>query len=342
MRLSRFGGVCLVAFGLLAAWPVATAPVCAREPKGTPFPVTKTTKLTAKRSPYIIDGPTVIPKTAEVTVQLGVRIIGINNASLDVRGGLKIHGTQDRWVKITNVDFSPTKMPHRGLHLDMVDFYGCKFKHGEDGELGGKITIENSTFQRDCEFDIRFLRGFLKIMTVEWGMPCRIRCDRQKENPVPIEVEIRSSWCRAVEISGPAMANLRHSEIRGGLTCRNVTELTVDGCDITNELAIHQGPEDSFKKITLTKCNLFDGAELILDRPAGQKTKTERVRLNKFYFGPRGAGKALKDKKQIAERIKDGADNERVSVKATWTKPNKRKHLLVNYDTLRTRVPPLN
>ena len=48
-----------------------------------------------------------MPKNVEITVQLDVRIVGINDASLDVQGGLKIHGTQDHWVKIDGVDLSP-------------------------------------------------------------------------------------------------------------------------------------------------------------------------------------------------------------------------------------------
>src|SRR5262245_3025263 len=167
-----------------------------------PFPVEKTgTVRSDAGKTYYIDGAKVIPRTAEVTVQLGVSIVGINKASLDVQGGLKVHGTQDVWVTIRNVDFSPTRSTLKGLHLDCADLHGCTFRYGEDATLQGDVTIENSCLQRDCTFDVRLGGGFLKIMTVEFGMPCRMRSVRQKENSVPVEVEVRSSWMKTIELS---------------------------------------------------------------------------------------------------------------------------------------------
>ena len=107
---------------LLASLAVllSAAPAAAESPPpgAKPFPTNKSRKLRAKDGPvFYIDGPTVIPKKVEITVQLDVQIVGINGATLDVQGGLKVHGTQDHWVKITNVDFSPTRSPHKGFRF---------------------------------------------------------------------------------------------------------------------------------------------------------------------------------------------------------------------------------
>lgn len=305
-----------------------------------PFPLGRTTTVKGLGTKYYIDGPSVIPKNAEITVQRGVTIIGINGATLDIQGGLKIHGTQDTWVTIHAVDFSPTSMPRKDAHFDMVDFRGCRFQHADDQSIGGGITIENSCFQRDCTFDVRITGGFLKIMTVEFGMPCRVRSIRDKENRKPIEFEVRSSWMKAIHFSGPAMANFRHSEIRGGLHCMNVTQVVVDGCDISETLSFQQAAEESFKKLTLTKCNMFGEATVVCARPAGPKVKKERVRLQKFYFGPKD-GPGLRDKDDIQARLRDGSDAEDGNVTIQAAKPNKRSHKLVNYDTLRDRAPAL-
>jgi hypothetical protein len=312
-----------------------------KPPEGArPLPIDKTGTVRNDGYPYYLDGAQVLPPTAEVTVQLGVRIVGINKASLDVQGGLKVHGTEGNWVRIEGIDFSPTREARRGLHLDMVDFRGCRFAHGENEEIGGDVTIENSCFQNDCAFDVRMRRGFLKIMTCEFGMPCRIFCDRQKENSVPIEVEIRSSWMRELELRGPGMIFVRHTELKAGVTCRSVTQVEVDGCDVRADLTIEQQPEDDFKKITLTKCNLLAGARLVLRRKPGEKTRVERLAVDKFYFET-SAGPA-EGEKEIGPLIEDVDDDEAGnSVRALVSKGPKRPHLLVSYD-LRSRAPPLN
>lgn len=328
---------------LLGAGATAGARVAHAEspPAGAkPFPLRKTTIVRGRGTRYYIDGAAVIPRTAEITVQLGVTIIGINNASLDVRGGLKVHGTMGSWVVIKKVDFSPTSFPLRGLHLDMVDFHGCTFRHSEEQSIRGDVTIENSCLQRDCIFDVRLTAGFLKIMTVEFGMPCTIRSVRHKQNRKPIELEIRSSWMKEIHFSGPGMANFRHSEIRGGLTCTDVTQVMVDGCDLAGNLSFQQAPTESFKKLSLTKCNMFMDGKVVCARKAGPRTKRERVRLQKFYFGPK-IGRGLQKKAEIQARIRDGADTPGRTVTIGWTKPAKRPHMLVNYTTLRDRAPPL-
>jgi hypothetical protein len=337
--IARVVGV-LVATGLWLAGSAGSARAEAPPPGSVPLVCDRTGTIRAEGKSYYIDGAQVIPRSAEVTLQLGVTVVGINNASLDVQGGFKAHGTEDIWVTIRNVDFSPTTSPLKGVHLDMVDLVGCKWVHGETAGMDGTFTIENSCFQRDSTFNVCLRGGFLKIMTVEFGMPCRIRCVRQKENPVPIEVDVRSSWMKEIEISGPAVANFRHSEIKGGLVLKNVTDVMVDGCDISQKLAFHQAPDDSVKKIELTKVNFFDGARLVLERKKGPDTKTDKLKLDKPYFGTSG-DVAVVDDKGIAGLIDDAEDDPEGSIKVWWSKANKRKHLLVNYDTLRSRAPPM-
>ena len=46
----------------------------------------------------------------------------------------------------------------------------------------------------------------------------------------------------------------------------------VDGCDVSMGIAFHQGPDDSYGKVSLSKLNLFTGSTLVLERPAGPAT----------------------------------------------------------------------
>lgn len=331
-----------VLLGLLVL--AAGSPALAEAPPAgaVPFPVDKTTKLRAKDGPvFFIDGPTVIPKNVEITVQLDVSIVGINGASLDVQGGLKIHGTQDHWVKITNVDFSPTRTPKRGLHLDMVDMQGVKFVHSDEQGLEGDVVIENGTFQRDCAFDVRVIEGSLKLMTIESGIPWKIRCTPENPSRPGIEIGVRSCWARGIELTGPCEATFRHNELRGGLTCRDVTDVTVDGCDVwAGDLAFRQMAGATFKHLDLTKLNFFGGARLVLDRAADPDAKKEKVKLDKSYFGPK-EGPGIVDKDAVAELVDDGEDVPERNVFVLVGKPQKRKHQLVAYEQLRLRVAPL-
>jgi hypothetical protein len=333
--------VWLAGFALVALLGLrAPARPAVAEEAGTPFPVGRSVTVRDEGQAYVIDGAQVIPRGVEITVQADVRIVGINGASLDVQGGLKVHGTQDHWVRIENVDFSPTVAPNKGLHLDMADLHGCRFQHAQGQALDGFVTIENSCLQRDCVFAVRMWRGFLKIMTVEFGMLCTIACVKGEKSAAPIEIEVRSSWMKAIAFSGEATATFRHSEIQDGLVGRDFSRIVVDGCDIGQELAFHQGPGGSFKKLELTKCNLIGGARLLLAREGGPQTKKEKVRVQRFYFGPKTGG-GVKTEKEAQALIIDGADVEEGNVFAQPTKPNKRPHVLVNYDTLRMRAPPL-
>lgn len=335
-------GVGAVAPVLLIVLGVASGAARAEEPPvgAVPFPVDRTTKVTARAGPvYYIDGPTVIPRKAEITVQLDVEIVGINGASLDVQGGLKVHGTQDHWVRILNVDFSPTRESHKGVHLDMVDLHGCRFVHEEGEGFTGDLTIENGAMQRDCAFDVCLRTGTCKLMTLDSGIPWTLRCASADPRTKPILVQVRSCWARDVRLSGACDATFRHCEIKDGLRLSRVTEVVVDGCDVTGTLAFHQGPDDLFKKITVSKCNLFDGCTLVLDREASDDAKKERVKIDKCFFGPRDGPGALTKRDDIARLVDDGEDVAHRRVTAKVTSPAKKKHQLVQYGPLRLRVP---
>ena len=326
---------------LLLALLTATAAPAEEAPAGAlPFPVARTTTVRAKDGPvYVIDGPTVIPKSVEIGVELDVTIVGINGASLEVQGGLKVRGTMDHWVTIRNVDFSPTRAPRKGLHLDMVNLQGVTFDHAEGDGFAGELTIENGTFQRDCAFKVRLKRGLLRLMTTEWGVDTAIICEPANGKTKEVRVQVRSSWMREVRFEGPGDVTFRHSEVRGGLHLHRVTRATVDGCEISKTLAIRQGAEDRFKGITLTKCNLFGPAILVLDRPENPRAKKESVKVDKFYFGPGPSGGGLTKASDIAAYVEDRTDVPTRLVAARITHPMPKRHHLVDTTMLRLRVP---
>ena len=320
---------------------VTAASAWAEEPPdgAVPFPVGRSTTVRADDGPiFFIDGPTVIPKSAEIGVELDVKIYGINGASLDVQGGLKVRGTQNHWVVIRNVDFSPTRHPRKGFHLDMVSLYGVTFRHAEGPAFEGELTIENAAVQRDCVFDVRMKKGLLKLMTIEWGTPTTITCEPEQARTKDVLVQVRSSWMREVRLTGPCDVTFRHSQIRGGLHLHNVTKATVDGCDVTGQLAVRQGAEDRFKGLKISKVNLYGPAQVILERALNPDAKAEKVRLDKCCFVSK-TGAGLIAPKAIAELVQDGVDEPERRVTARITSPAKRPHQLVNYGDLRLRVP---
>lgn len=305
-------------------------------PGAKPLPVKGRVTVREKGSTWYVDGPQVVPKDAEIRIEADVRIVGIHKASLEVQGSFEVHGTAGHWVDVRNVDFGPTLEPKGDLHLDMADLYGCSFVTPEGRDFRGRLTIENTCLQRDCRVDLRIAEGFVRFMTVESGVPIRITCAAGSKTPP--EVSLRTSWLRDVRVEGPCAGTIRSVEARGLLEARDFTDLVVDGCDLFQSASFHQRPEGTFAGLVLTKCNLLAGASLVLHRPSGPATKLEKVKVDKFFFGTATEKPAVSDK-DVAERIRDGADDPEVSVRAFWSKPNERKHLLLD-EKVRLRIPP--
>jgi hypothetical protein len=282
---------------------------------------------------YYVNGPQVVPKGSAIRVEKDCRIVGLNGASLDVQGGFEVHGTVDHWVKIDAIDFGKTRKPETNFHFDMVDFEACRFVHAEGESFEGEWTIENSTLQKGCSVSIRLAKGFFRLMTTEVRGPMRVEAMATKGKPN--EVSIRTSWLEGLlSVSGPCVARIQFLELGGGFEAKDFTDLGVDGCDVrAGRLAFLQPVERSFSDLFLTKCNLFGETRLVLDRPTGPKTKVEKVKVDKFHFGV-----PVLTEKQIADRIDDGADDPKRSVRAFWTKPADREHVFTS-ESLKMRIP---
>src|SRR4029078_4460472 len=103
----------------------------AEDDAGVPLPLVGRKTVHADGKAYVIDGKQTIPGGSVIRIESNVVIHGINDASLEVKGGLLVHGTQECWVHIDHVDFSPTVAPDNEVHLDMCDLNACTFVHKE-------------------------------------------------------------------------------------------------------------------------------------------------------------------------------------------------------------------
>ena len=331
----------LVAFAALAAVSAGAAHAREELPSGaTLLPVKKTTTVRGRGTVWWIDGPTVIPKSAEIRIELGTIIRGVNNASLDVQGGLKVHGTIDNWVQMHNIDFSPTREARRGLHFDMVDFHACTFAPSEAAPFGGDITIENATVQKDCTFTFHIHVGSIKLMAVQSKSPIQLISVPSSRKRV--DMWVLGCWIGRLTMRGRSRSAVRNSQLKEGALFESMHEFTLDGCDVVGPVVFKQGAEESFKKFNLTKCNIFPGSMLTFERAVRPKPKREIIKLDKFYFGPNeGAGEVLSGK-AVGEAVKDGADRPKGEghLFAKWGATNRRKHELVVYDQ-HTRLPAL-
>jgi hypothetical protein len=313
--VSRF----LASLAAFAGIGVGLAPTVCAEDVAFPLTGRQTVKANGKR--YVIDGKQTLVAGAVIRVEAGVKIAGINGASLDVRGGLKVHGTSDGRVDISRVDFSPTVAPDNEVHLDEVDLTGCDFATPDGASFTGGLTIENASIGGG-RFAVRMKSGYLRIMSVRMNTPCAIEAVPDKGRPP--EIAIRGGTLTGLTFSGNAAATIRSVDVKGRLEAKDFTDLVVDACDLHESVVFRQSAEGSFSKLQLLKCNLLAGAGLTLARPKGPSTKPEKVRLDKFHFGT-NAAPDLTDKR-IAERITDGADDDTQSVRAWWQNPQERPH----------------
>ena len=299
---------------------VAAAPALpAAADAEVPLPLTGRLSLKADGQRYVVDGKQVLAAGALIKLEEGVRVVGKNGASLEVKGGLRALGGDDGKVSFDGIDFSPTVAPENGFHLNGATLTGCTFVHPEGAAFEGELTIENASWSG--AFDVRIARGFARIMSTTLG-PASVTCVAGKGRAP--EVALRGCKLSSFTLRGASAATLRASEVSGTFTAVDFTDLLVDGCDVAGGLVFQQGPEGSFAKLVLTKCNLEGGATVTLSRPAGPKTSMEKVRLDKFWFGRADAKPDLTDA-AIGERITDGADDPAVSVKAYWSSPQERR-----------------
>lgn len=306
-------------------------------PEGLRLPLTGKQTVRNDGKNYYLDGACVIPPGSEIRIEQNVRVYGLNGASLDVQGGLSVHGTKDSWVYFVNVDFSPTTSPDKMMHLDMASLHGCKLVHAQDAAFAGGITIENCCWQYDCKFDVKVASGFLRIMTTEFTCPCKVEAMPTKGKAV--EFAIRTCWMKDTTFKGGASGTIRHSEVRGPLVLNDVTDFVLDGTDLFAGATVRQASPASFSKVQLTKCNLLAGSELVLERPAGADVKAERVQVERFFFENENGGAVLLEK-DAGERVKDGVDDPTQAVKAIVVTPNKRRHVFLS-SSLRQRAPPV-
>jgi hypothetical protein len=288
-----------------------------------PFPLSGRLTLRAEGKPYVVDGKQVLAAGSVVRVEANVRIVGINGASLDVRGGLKVHGIPGGRVRIERVDFSPTLAPDNEVHFDEADLSGCRFVHAEGAAFEGGLTIENADLSGGA-FSVRMRSGYLRVLSSGMNDGCTV-VGTPGKGRAP-EVAIRSSNVASVRFTGPMTATVRASEVRGSIEARDFTDLVIDTCDLPGGLVLRQGPEGSFSRLQLLKCNLVGGSKIVLHRPTGPRTKMEKVRVEKFHFARADGGVDLSDER-IADRIEDGADDGAVSVKAFWQNPQERRHV---------------
>ncbi|MFO0934815.1 MAG: hypothetical protein U1E39_19185 [Planctomycetota bacterium] len=284
-----------------------------------PLPLTGRLSLKADGKRYVVDGKQVLAAGALLKLEEGVHVVGKNGASLEVKGGLRALGGDDGKVTFDGIDFSPTVAPENGFHLNGATLSGCTFVHPEGAAFEGELTVENTTWSG--AFDVRIARGFARIMSTTLP-PASVTCVADKGRPP--EVALRGCKLSSFTLKGASAATLRASTVSGTFTATGFTDLLVDGCDVSGSLVFQQGPEGSFSKLVLTKCNLEGGATVTLSRPSGPKTPMEKVRLDKFWFGRADAKPDLTDA-AIGERITDGADDPAVSVKAYWSSPQERR-----------------
>jgi hypothetical protein len=323
MRGTRLSGLAFALAPLLSAAVAAAGDEVPPGSKSLPLKGRLTVRDEGKA--YTIDGPQVVPSGSAIRVEKGVRIVGLNKASLDVQGGFEVHGVTGMEVSIEGVDFSPTKKPETNFHFDQCDLSDCAWVHGEGAAFEGEWTIENCDLTSSCRLSVRLAGGFFRIMSANLPIPVSVDVLATKGKPVEFSIRTSSLSAGTLTYSGPANATVRSCRLDGGLEAGGFTDLIVDGCDVRGALRFRQPAEGSFSKLTLTKCNLFAGARLVLDRPTGGKTPMEKVRVERFYFEGEGGGPVMKDK-DVGARIDDGADDPKVSVRAFWTKPNERQH----------------
>lgn len=333
------GLACLVVAAAFGSAPRVARAGDAIPPEGLRLPLTGKQTVRNDGKNYYLDGACVIPPGAEIRIEQNVRVYGLNGASLDVQGGLSVHGTKDSWVYFVNVDFSPTTSPDKMMHLDMASMHGCKLVHAQDAAFEGGITIENCCWQYDCKFDVKVASGKLPADHDDRvHVPVQDRGDadegegRRVRDPDVLD-EGHDVQGRRVGHDPPLRgARAARAERRDGLR-RHTGPTSSRGrrCGRRRRRSLLEGPADEVQPVGRERTGP--------QRPAGADVKAERVQVERFFFENENGGAVLGEK-DAGDRVKDGVDDPTQAVKAIVVTPNKRRHVFLS-SSLRQRAPPV-
>src|SRR5438477_2580054 len=250
MPMRRRTSLALVA---AASWTVAPA----RESAATedvPLPLTGKQIVRPIGKRYVLDGKQVIPSGSAIRIEANVKVFGLHGASLDVRGGLKVHGVPDSRVEIHDVDFSPTVAPIDEVHLDEVELIGCTFRHGKDAQFTGGFTVENAHVTTPFDFHIK--SGFVRLMSTTFDSNCTVTGFASTTKAA--EVAVRTCTLGTLRLVGPSAGTVRDCTIRQQFVATEFTDLVVDATDLSGSVSFLQTGDGSFAKLSLLNCNLLD------------------------------------------------------------------------------------
>jgi hypothetical protein len=305
--------------------PVLLAIVCEREAtsrdvKEVPFPTSRTTVVRDPEVLYVVDGRQRIPPGIEITGQKGIRLRGRNNAVLEVRGALVMHGVGGSEIQIDGVRIELPEEVQQ-LHLDL-----CKLDGGSgvvtppDKTTSGSITIENCDFQSEPGIDIAVTSGKVKFMSLNASKPVRLRGVDINGKANKVYGSIRTCNLDSLVVENVADLTVRHCKLKGPtLKFSDNRILVFDGNRVeAATLIVEHARAGFFKKTKVTKCDLLCGT-IRFFAPADPK-KSDRVIFDKCWF----AGEM--DLEKIAEVIEDAEDDPKNNVKITLKKPMKRRH----------------
>lgn len=300
---------------LLAGGSAPGAP--AGEPR--PFPVDRTVILKEEKAVYIVEGRVTIPRGVEVTCQkdVTIRAPGGGTGTIVVEGSLVIRGVARGEVVMEGVTVEPAGT-FTDIHLDTCRMTGGGVVTGRERPATGMLTVENCTLQGGARIEVEMTGGKAKVFSVLAGSPTLIRGVDREGTVNRLFSNVWTSEFAGFTAENVSDLTLRSNLLKGErVLLRDNPVLVLDGNRVeAPELRIEQSAAGRFSRTTVTKCDLLSTA-LVFRAPADPK-RNDTLVLDKCWFEGRT------DPKEIAERIRDAADDPENNVRVAVVKPMKR------------------
>ncbi len=262
-----------------------------------PFPVRKSTTASRDGASYIVEGRQRIGRGVTITVKQNTRIVGRDNAVLEIAGTLIIEGQPHQEVVMENVRLEPART-FDGIRIEWARMLSGDIRNKKGTPTSGIMTIDSSTIMGFV--NLTFSSGELRIENAEFRSHMRVQGKPALDSNyayAPFALKIMNCNGGLSEKyslvsgfnAGLTVARAKHVLLRANWLVgnnayefRDCNKVMFDGNTVVRSMArFSQSEPGGFKKTRVTKCD-FHSTVLELYSPKAEKP--DRVLVDKCWF----------------------------------------------------------
>ncbi len=282
-----------------------------------PLPVDRT-QILKNGGNYYVDGRVRIGKTTQIMVQKDTKIVGRNDAVIELEGQLALVGVSDLRVVLTDVTIE--LQPKFGdFRTDMVTFAGKSrgVVSAPDKAVDGRVFIQNTTFDEKATVDVTMCANEIDLQRVDVSNLVHVKAvdPPGAANKVKANFYNNSSGNGTGPVTGQLAGGLLVEHVATVIARGNVMAgdsvsfqdcgaVTFDENSVrSKKLEFRQSAPGRFHETTMSKCDVMV-EKLVAFAPPAPDGKGETFTIVHSWFGGETKEKVVHEK-FIADRAGD-------------------------------------